>query len=155
MRKICFAICVVLLAGCSTDKTLSPAEQLIRDVAIIDKYISDNGITNVVQDPSGLRYVITTAGTTGGVKPTIANQISVQYTGKLLSTGGVFDQHTTAVTFPLSSLIQGWQIAFPLFPIKTKATLFIPSGLGYGTTGSGSIPANANLIFDVFLFDVK
>ncbi len=155
MKKSCFGLLILLVASCSTDKTLSTGEQLQKDVAVIDKYVVDNAIANVQQDPSGLRYVITTAGPAGGVKPTITNQISVKYTGKLLSTAAVFDQHLTAVTFPLSGLIQGWQIAFPLFTKGTKATLFIPSGLGYGPTGSTSIPPNSNLLFDVELVDVK
>jgi FKBP-type peptidyl-prolyl cis-trans isomerase FkpA/FKBP-type peptidyl-prolyl cis-trans isomerase FklB len=74
-----------------------------------------------------------------------------------MSTGAIFDSHpVTAVTFPsLSGLIQGWQIGFQLLGQGSIATLYIPSGLGYGPSGSGPIPANANLIFDVSLVGVK
>ena len=39
----------------------------------------------------------------------------------------------------------------------SKATLVIPSELGYGSTGAGNgvIPPNAMLIFDVELVDIK
>jgi FKBP-type peptidyl-prolyl cis-trans isomerase FkpA len=36
-----------------------------------------------------------------------------------------------------------------------KRTIIIPSALGYGTSGSGSIPPNAGLVFDVELMGVK
>ncbi len=147
----------LLLTACSTDKTLSTEEQLQKDIATIDKYLTDNAVANVIKDPSGLRYVVTTAAPAGAKMPVLTSQISVKYTGKLMSTGVVFDSHpTSAVTFPsLSGLIQGWQIGFQLVGQGTVGTLYIPSGLGYGTTGSGPIPANANLIFDFTLVSVK
>jgi FKBP-type peptidyl-prolyl cis-trans isomerase FkpA/FKBP-type peptidyl-prolyl cis-trans isomerase FklB len=74
----------------------------------------------------------------------------------LLTTGEVFDQAVNPVSFPLNSLIQAWQIAFPLLSKGSKATLYVPSGLGYGERGSGtSIPRNANLVFDVELIDFR
>ena len=107
-----------------------------------------------------MRYVITTAGT--GAKPALTNSVVVKYSGKFLNDGVTlaksveFDGSTTAVTFKLSSLIVGWKIGFQLLPKGSKATLYIPSGLAYGKNGAGSsIPANANLFFDVELIDVK
>ncbi len=154
MRKTSFGLFMLLLIGCSTDKALTTEEQLKKDVATIDKYLTDNNIT-AQTDPSGLRYVVTTAGPAGGVKPIISSTITVRYTGKLMSTGVVFDQRTTAVKFALSGLIEGWVIGFQLLTKGSKATLYIPSGLAYKTTGSGSVPPNAILIFDVELIDVQ
>ena len=115
--------------------------------------LTDNNIT-ATQHPSGLRYVITQTGT--GAKPNFSNIITVKYTGRLLTTGEVFDQAVNPVSFPLNSLIQAWQIAFPLLSKGSKATLYVPSGLGYGERGSGtSIPRNANLVFDVELIDFR
>jgi FKBP-type peptidyl-prolyl cis-trans isomerases 1 len=128
-------------------------EQLQKDTAIIDEYLTKNSITPTVSDASGVRILITTMGT--GAKPTISNSVKVNYTGKLMSNGSVFDQSTSPVTFPLSNLITGWQIGFPYLPTGSKATLYIPSGLGYGVNGSRSIPSNANLIFDVELIGVQ
>ncbi|MFO0265768.1 MAG: FKBP-type peptidyl-prolyl cis-trans isomerase, partial [Cyclobacteriaceae bacterium] len=60
------------------------------------------------------------------------------------------------IVYPLSNLIRGWQIAFPNFPVGTRATLYIPSSLGYGPQGSPpTIPANANLIFEVELVGIE
>ena len=154
MNKTWFGLVLLLLIGCSKDSTVTPEAQLAKDVAIIDKYLSDNGIT-AISDPSGLRYVVTTAGT--GVKPTLLNKIKVKYVGKLMSSGAIFDETkgTATATFALSTLIQGWQIGFPLLNKGSKATMYIPSGLCYGTKGAPpTIPTNANLIFDVELIDV-
>jgi FKBP-type peptidyl-prolyl cis-trans isomerase len=96
--------------------------------------------------------VITTQGT--GTKPTLTNSIKVKYKGTLLSNGQIFDQANSAVVFKLSSLITGWKIGFQLLPAGSKATLYIPSGLAYGTGSVGSIPPNSNLIFEVELFEV-
>lgn len=141
------------LSAClDSPEVVSFEDQLKKDTEAIDSYLASNNIT-ALTDPSGLRYVITTQGT--GVKPTLSNSIQVTYVGKLMSNGQVFDQSTSPVTFELSRLIVGWQIGFQLLPAGTKATLYIPSGLAYGPYGAGSIPGNANLIFDVELLDVK
>lgn len=161
MRKIFYILSLLALAfGCSEKSDeLSDAEQLQKDIVIIDKWLAENTVTTL-SDPSGLRYNITIEGT--GAKPTLANKVTVKYTGKFLKEGatpansGIFDQATTAVTFDLGSLIAGWQIGFQLLPKGSKATLYIPSGLAYGKSGAGnSIPANANLFFEVELIDVK
>jgi FKBP-type peptidyl-prolyl cis-trans isomerase len=147
---------LLFFAGCAPDPVnfVSPEEQLQMDLEAIDKYLADNSIT-AVKHPSGLRYVITQAGS--GAQPNFSHTITVRYTGRLLATGTVFDQQiNNPVSFPLRNLIMGWQIAFPLLNRGTQATLFVPSGLGYGPRGSPpAIPANANLIFDVELVDFR
>lgn len=141
------------LLSCGGEDFISEAEQLEKDIAIIDKFLADNGI-DALQDPSGLRYVILQEGT--GKKPTLNNTIEATFQGRLLETGVVFDQATDPATFPMPSVIRGWQIGFQLFKEGTAAVLYIPSGLGFGKTGSrGTIPPNANLIFEVELISVK
>ncbi len=153
MKKLVWLICVIGLSlnSCSNDEPLSFQDQLVADGEAIDNYLSTNSIT-AQTDASGLRYVITSIGT--GAKPTLANSIKVKYKGMLLSNGQIFDQANSAVVFKLSNLIQGWKIGFQLLPAGSKATLYIPSGLAYGTQATGSIPANSNLIFEVELFEV-
>lgn len=154
MKRVNLLLFVIVLvsAGCSNpDEPLSFEEQLQKDTEAIDAYLTTNNIT-ALQDPSGLRYVITTQGT--GTKPTLTNSIKVKYKGTLLSNGQIFDQANSAVVFKLSSLITGWKIGFQLLPAGSKATLYIPSGLAYGTGSVGSIPPNSNLVFEVELFEV-
>lgn len=161
MKSVFFALWLLILATNCTDEPaeLSDAEQLQKDITIIDQWLVVNK-PSALKDPSGLRYAITAMGT--GVKPKLTNTISVKYSGKFLKTdvaaanSTVFDQSSSVATLTLSQLIQGWQIGFQLLPKGSKATLYIPSGLAYGKKGMGnSIPANANLFFDVELVDVK
>ena len=157
MIKYFFGLFIVgLLIGCSQDIPVTPAQQLKKDVAAIDKYLATNSIT-AVKDTSGLRYVIKSLG--AGVTPALSNKLKVKYTGRLLTTQVIFDQSSNPPVFfenPLSSLIQGWQIGFQYLPTGSIATLYIPSALAYGTKSPASaIPPNSNLIFDVELVDFK
>ena len=70
-----------------------------------------------------------------------------------LPDGTVFDQTpgTETATFPLAGLIRGWQEGIPLLKKGGKGTFFLPSVLGYGSSGSGSIGPNEVLIFEIEL----
>ena len=132
------------------------AAQLAIDNAIIQDYIVANSNSiGTVQEVNGIKYVITKEGS--GVTPCLENSVMVAYTGRLLSNGQVFDKSLTGATFPLNQLILGWRLSFPSFTKGTVATIFIPSGYAYGVQGvpSAGIPANANLIFDVDLINVR
>ncbi|MEY3120037.1 MAG: Inositol 2-dehydrogenase, partial [Bacteroidota bacterium] len=74
------------------------------------------------------------------------------YTGKLMN-DKTFDSGT--ITYPLNNLIPGWQVALPLIGEGGQIKILIPSTLGYGSRGSGEIPGNAPLYFDVSLSKVK
>lgn len=154
MKK--FAIIIIIglgFTGCvKDDEVITAKEQLEIDIAIIDAYLGENNITAQIHE-SGLRYVIHVEGT--GANPTTSDIVKVDYLGTLISDGTVFDQ-AEGVEFQLNQLILGWQIGFTLLKEGSEATLYLPSGLGYGTRGSGNnIPPNANLIFDVTLISVK
>jgi FKBP-type peptidyl-prolyl cis-trans isomerase len=151
--SLLFLVGLFFITGCSKDPVaLSPADQLLKDTQAIDDYLASKNIT-AVKDPSGLRYVVTSQGT--GAKPTLDLNVNFSYEGKILESGQTFDKSTSAVTFPLYNLIQGWQIGLPLVNKGSKVTLYIPSGLGYGPNGSadGSISGNTNIMFDLEILD--
>ena len=124
--------------------------QHLSDIAAIDGYL-DGLLQVAVEHPSGIRYVIVQAGT--GVGPCLESFMSVTYTGKLLSNGTVFDSSSAPISFNLSQLILGWQIGLLEANRGTKMTLYIPSGLAYGSNAQPGIPANSNLIFEIELVD--
>lgn len=127
--------------------------QLQADIVAIDDYLASKSIT-AIENESGLRYVITQAGTDG--TPCLEKLIAVTYSGSLMTTGVVFDSAVDPVAFQLNNLIAGWQIGFLKLSRGAKATLYIPSGLAYGANGSPpKIPTNANLIFEVELVDFQ
>ncbi len=101
---------------------------------------------------SGIYYLIEKAGN-GTARANIQSLVTVKYTGKLLD-GNIFDSsNDQPYSTLLSEVIEGWQIAIPLMQRKEKTLFFIPSGLGYGERGSGSIPANSVLIFEIELLN--
>ena len=105
---------------------------------------------------SGLQYVVKKEG--NGKQPTLNDVVSVKYTGRLID-GTVFDSTDknnagNPVTFPLSSVVQGWQEGLQLMKEGAEYTLILPAALGYGEQTVGSIPANSALIFDVELVKV-
>lgn len=127
-------------------------DQLVADTVALDAYLAERNL-KAQRDKSGLRYVITKMGK--GPRPTVDSRIVVTYKGMLMD-GKVFDQSKGQVEWPLSQMIDGWKIGFALLPKGTAAVLYIPSSLGYGENGYyPDIPPNANLIFEIELFDVK
>ncbi len=110
---------------------------------------------------SGLYYVITKEGT--GDSPTTGDEVTMNYTGMFLD-GKPFDSnvdsafgHVSPFKFPLGQgrVIKGWDEGVALLKKGTKAKLILPSAIAYGKGGSGKIPANAVLQFDVELVDFK
>lgn len=122
-----------------------------RDSKQIKKYLADNNI-EAKEDTSGIHYVI--HENKGAAKPTVQNCVDVNYTGKFLKTGQVFDSNR--VNFSLGEVIPGWQLALPMMGKGDSATFYIPSGLAYGPMGPQyGLPPDAILIFDVRLLNVN
>ena len=84
--------------------------------------------------------------------------VGVHYTGRLQD-GTVFDTSVgkEPVRFPLGFgyVIAGWEQGVLGMKVGGKRLLIIPPHLAYGASGSGPIPANATLIFEVELVSVE
>lgn len=106
-----------------------------------------DSLWDVQRTDSGLYYQIIEQGTGdnvgfGRIYPTL-------YHGTLVD-GTVFDSaynRGTPFNLNLGGVIQGWQEGLPYIKPGGKLLLLIPSELGYGPGGSGSIPPNAPLVF--------
>jgi len=88
------------------------------------------------------------------------NKVVVNYTGKL-EDGSIFDSSLNpgrepfSFTLGVGSVIKGWDIGVKGMKVGGKRQLTIPSELGYGDKGAGSvIPPGATLIFEVELLEV-
>lgn len=151
-------ILVLFISSCNDDCGLEPnlnvdQDQLERDIRSIDAYLSENGI-EAEEHPSGIRYVISDRGE--GPRPSLCNQVTVTYEGRLIRNGDAFDSAREPVSFGLENLIPGWQIGIPLIARGGRITLYIPSVYAYGERGSGSaIPPNSNLQFEIRLVFVR
>ena len=52
-------------------------------------------------------------------------------------------------------VIRGWDQGVPGMKVGGTRRLIIPPSLAYGSSGQGSIPPNATLVFDIQLLDVQ
>ena len=126
------------------------------------------------ETPSGLKYKIIQTGS--GKKPVDGSTVYVHYAG-FLEDGTLFDSSYEDVNktfgkldanrasqngyqpFPFQAgkkdgLIPGFIEGLSFLNFGDKIVLFIPSKLGYGERGAGSvIPPNSNIIFEVEILE--
>lgn len=132
--------------------------QKVKDDKILEEYFAKNNI----------KPAKTTLGTYVEVKqagselPKDGQTLSVKYTGKLLD-GTPFDSNVDSsfhhtepynVTLGQGGSIPGFEDGLRNFGKGGKGTIYIPSTLAYGSQGSGRIPPNSSLLFDVEILDV-
>ena len=140
---------LIVLSSCN--KSLSEEEQFDEDVSLIKEYIADNEL-DAMSTESGLYYTIDKLGT--GNFPNANNEVTVRYKGYFLD-GGVFDQSDEfGISFNLQNVIQGWTEGIPLYKEGGEGILLVPSKLGYGKQGKGSVPPNTVMIFEVKLLEI-
>ena len=147
-----FALIIVISisSACGKSEACNTKAEYANDTNAAQKtameaYCTANNITFSTH-PSGILYQIITPG--AAAKPNLCETISMTYTGLLLN-GSKFDSGT--ISYSLSQLIMGWQIAVPLIGKGGHIKVLIPSSLAYGSNANGSIPANSPLYFDILL----
>lgn len=149
-------VAVVLLNGCSCEmaKKETPKEEPKTEVAQ----------SAMQETASGLKYEVLQAAAADAPKAEAGKQVKVNYTGWLEENGAQgakFDSsadHGAPFTFTVGAgqVIKGWDEAVSMMAVGEKARFTVPSTLAYGEQGvEGSIPANANLIFEVELLEVN
>lgn len=153
MKKIfvgCLSLMTILLFACEDVRPCNADES---DAEIV-QYLADNNLV-AERDSSGVYYIIEDPGSR--IRPTLESRVSVIYKGYLTDKDTtVFDNSNGLPrTFPLSGVVQGWQIGLQKFREGGKGKLFIPCNLGYGDRQSGTIPPGSVLIFDIELVDVQ
>jgi FKBP-type peptidyl-prolyl cis-trans isomerase len=142
--------------------TTQALQKLGQDTVAIDSYLSGKGIT-AVKDPTGLRYLITTPGS--GPTPDWFSKVKIKVSYKLLSDDAVvvatfnLEPDGTTNNLVIDQLTDGLKLGLQKLQPGSKATLYVPSGLGFGTYGAGNgsqilIPANSNIIIDVELISI-
>lgn len=170
--SLLIGLCLIL-ASCLNDDSITAYQRHQEDIKKIDTYLTNNPPDPgaiIVRDATGIRLVITEQGA-GVIPPTPHNIIQVYYVGRILRNGQLTEPFETALddpyTFTLTNtdaigpdgrpddVIVGWKYALSMMTEGTHATVYIPSALAYGPSGSQTIPDNAILVFDLELKTVN
>lgn len=121
-----------------------------------DLFMARNGTREgVTTTESGLQYEVLTQGT--GPLPGPEDRVTVHYRGTLAD-GTQFDSsydRGEPTTFGVQGVITGFSEGLRMMPVGSKYKLFIPPDIGYGARGSGPIPPNSALIFELELLAIE
>lgn len=116
-----------------------------------------------VYSPAALSTIDTQVG--AGATASAGKTVKVHYTGYLYNTtvtnfkGAQFE--TSAGNLPYEFVlgtgkaIAGFDQGVTGMQVGGKRTVLIPASLAYGASGSGKIPPNSGLVFDLELVEVK
>ncbi|WP_296680145.1 FKBP-type peptidyl-prolyl cis-trans isomerase [Novosphingobium sp.] len=151
-----FALCSTLLAAVAVSpvlaKTARPAIQPQVIALPLKQIIPPAQRLCTARTASGLGY--RALRPTSGPLPVGDATVTVHYIGYLALTGEVFDQGMDA-SFPMKGVIPGFSEGLALMNEGSIYRFCIPARLGYGAKGTGPIPANADLVFQVQLVAAK
>ncbi len=168
--KVFFLLALFIIFGCrgggadpSKDAKIpiiepTPSTMYCQNQYYVESYPQLNELqsNNLTSDESGIDYFILEEGQSE--KPDINYLVTAKYTG-WLENGCVFDSSYTrnsSSVFPLSRVIQGWQIGITKIGKNGKILIKIPPELGYGVQGAPPrIPGNSTLFFYVELEDIQ
>jgi FKBP-type peptidyl-prolyl cis-trans isomerase len=141
---LAFLAAALFFVGCESG---DPYE---KENLAIEAFKQDHSIT-IEPKASGLYYIETKAGT--GTTPAYGKKVSVKYTGSYVD-GTIFDSGTFSFNLGMGQVIEGWDEGIGYMKVGGKATLIVPSDLGYGPDGYGDIPGYTPLIFEVELLKI-
>jgi FKBP-type peptidyl-prolyl cis-trans isomerase FkpA len=163
---------IVLLGSCINDQE---NVQIIhdRDLKAIEDYLRDTPIPSVRTEQDGETGIVImwVEENTDGRSPDLGDSLWVNYTGSFLD-GRVFDTSIDSVarehgihnpnrryepfgvSLGITGLIPGFNFALYNMKEGDKTVVLIPSSYAYGRQGSGSIPSNTPLRFDLDMIKV-
>jgi FKBP-type peptidyl-prolyl cis-trans isomerase len=159
-RLVLSASTALLLAGCNGQNvgTVDPGTYSSDPATATYAPALNVNIGSMTRTADSLYYKDLTVGT--GATASAGYTARVEYTGWLIN-GSQFD--TTVGKTPAyfeflinaGRVIKGWDKGVVGMREGGKRQLVIPPSLGYGTGGSGAIPGNAILVFEITLLQVR
>ena len=161
------AVSALALAACSNAEVIIGPSDETQPSNDADTPVTNGG--DMTQGPpavsgepittgSGLQFIDIEQGK--GEAPKASQTIVVHYTGWLEADGTKFDSSVDrgapfSFTIGEGQVIGGWDEGLATMQVGGKRRLIIPPDLAYGKSGQGPIPANATLIFDVELLEIR
>ena len=148
---------VALMAGLLVSAGLMVSQsqaKLVKNVQPADQMMT----TGMTTTRTGLKYTDVKVGT--GRTADKGQTVVVNYTGRFVSNGNVFDSSEGRDPFEFrlgaGKVIPGWEEGVKGMKVGGKRVLVIPPELAYGPNGYPPvIPPNSTLKFDVELVDIK
>jgi FKBP-type peptidyl-prolyl cis-trans isomerase len=142
--------------------------RLMKSVLAAALLVSLTACSNETEAPTnpdlGIPFSATDLTVGAGTQAQNGQTVRVYYTGWLYSTsatdnkGSQFEANTSGTGFSftlgIGQVIQGWDQGIVGMRVGGKRRLIIPPGMAYGSSGSGPIPGNATLIFEIELLGV-
>lgn len=132
-------------------------QQIDTESRAIEIYLLDNGLPVQAVKP-GVYFFELKKGT--GSMPHMGDSVFLRYTGRFLN-GEVFDGSFQSGSDLLSYRLGNgerlveWERAVSTMHVGSVARLILCSPFAYGRTGSGIIPANTPLVYDIELVRIK
>ena len=121
---------------------------------------SDSSSSSVaVANPAAFSFTDTTVGT--GAQAATGKTATVTYTGWLYSAtasdhkGSQFDTGTFSFTVGAGQVIPGFDQGVQGMLVGGTRTVLVPASLAYGSSGSGAVPPNSGLVFQITLNSVQ
>ena len=142
------ALAVTLALVACGDDPVDPGPNIFgpnpRDVEFAESLEID--LESMTETASGLFYQDDVVGT--GEAAAMGDVVSVTYTGWLVK-ANEFDSGVLQITLGETALIDGFTEGVIGMKLGGTRTIVIPSSLGYGSSGSGQIPGDAVLVFEL------
>jgi peptidylprolyl isomerase len=148
------ALCALLaVAGCGGSDSNSSTES----TAVAKKIKPD---VSVPKGPPPKKLVVKEIEEGTGAAAKAYDVVTVQYVGVNYKSGEEFDSSWSRqepFTFNLGTheVIRGWDQGLVGMRVGGRRELIVPPDLGYGATGTGSIPPNETLVFVVDLLSIE
>lgn len=170
---VALAIGSISLFSCVDSEETTEAI-FLADKEAIENYLDTASIVNVKEYAleNAAYYVIWQELSNSKDSVFVGDSLKIHYTGKLLRNGKVFDTSIESVAkanglfnsnfkyLPLSyasgdpRILYAFDFGISLMEVGDKASIILPSEMGYGRQGNERVPSNEPLIFEVELMEI-
>ena len=145
LPAVALILALVACGGSEKAGTGDPATETFAPTLGID-------LSQMTKTSSGLYLQDVTVGT--GTEAATGSKVTVAYTGWLVD-GTKFDSGTFPFTVGQHQVVAGFEEGVAGMKVGGVRKLVIPPSLGYGAQGTGPIPGNAVIVFQVTLQSVE